>query len=290
MVKLIAIDLDGTLLNDETEISRRNIEAILAAKQKGIEVVVATGRANFDAGAIFKEFGLNPWIIATNGATIHRPDGSLFRSFPLDKKRAIEMLSQLEKDQFYYEAFVENRICAPQYGESLLFDELENLSGLETEVNVMRRGIEIQFGQSGFTFIPSYQELLDTKYEIYNILAISYNEEKLQNGWDRFQGDPTITMVQSGKYNFHLQHVQASKGNALKMLAEELHIDLANTAAIGDNHNDISMLQLVGRSAAMGNADQKVKDACDEVTLSHNEDGVALFIEAILKDTDISIK
>ena len=210
--------------------------------------------------------------------------------FPLDKKRAIEMLNQLEKDQFYYEAFVENRICAPQYGEKMLFAELENLSGLETEVNVMRRGIEIQFGQSGFTFIPSYQELLDTKYEIYNILAISFNEEKLQNGWDRFKEDPTITMVQSGKYNFHLQHKQASKGNALKILAEELHIDLASTAAIGDNHNDISMLQLVGRSAAMGNADQKVKDVCDEVTLSHNEDGVALFIEAILKDTDIVLK
>ena len=60
MVKLIAIDLDGTLLNDETEISRRNIEAILAAKQKGIEVVVATGRANFDAGAIFKEVWSKP--------------------------------------------------------------------------------------------------------------------------------------------------------------------------------------------------------------------------------------
>ena len=290
MVKLIAIDLDGTLLNDGIEISRKNIEAILAAKQKGIEVVVATGRANFDAQAIFKEFGLNPWIIATNGATIHRPDGSLFQSIPLDKKRAIELLNQLEKDQFYYEAFVENRICAPQYGEKMLFAELENLSGLETEVNVMRRGIEIQFGQSGFTFIPSYQELLDTKYEIYNILAISFNEEKLQNGWDRFKEDPTITMVQSGKYNFHLQHKQASKGNALKILAEELHIDLASTAAIGDNHNDISMLQLVGRSAAMGNADQKVKDACDEVTLNHNEDGVALFIEAILKDTDIVLK
>jgi HAD superfamily hydrolase (TIGR01484 family) len=120
MVKLIAIDLDGTLLNDGIEISRKNIEAILAAKQKGIEVVVATGRANFDAQAIFNEFGLNPWIIATNGATIHRPDGSLFQSFPLDKKRAIEMLNQLEKNQFYYEAFVENRICAPQYGENVI--------------------------------------------------------------------------------------------------------------------------------------------------------------------------
>jgi Cof subfamily protein (haloacid dehalogenase superfamily) len=290
MVKLIAIDLDGTLLNDETKISRRNIEAIFAAKQKGIEVVVATGRANFDAQAFFKDLGLTPWIIATNGATIHRPDGSLFQSIPLNKNQAIEMLSQLEREQFYYEAFVENRIYAPQYGENILFDELEHLSGLETEVNVMRRGVEIQFGQSGFSFIPTYQDLLDTKYEIYNILAISYNEEKLQHGWNKFKGFPAITMVQSGKYNFHLQHEQASKGNALKMLAEELHIGLTETAAIGDNHNDISMLELVGRSAAMGNADQKVKDACDEVTLNHNEDGVALFIEAIIKDSDIVLK
>lgn len=282
MVKLIAIDLDGTLLNDEIKISNRNIEAIKTAGAHGIEVVVATGRANFDAARFFKEIGLNPWIIATNGATIHQPDGRLYQSIPLDKGQAIDMLIKLEKEQFYYEAFIENKICAPKYGEKILFDELEKGVCTKEEAALYRRGIEIQFGQAGFTFISSYKELLGADTDIYNILAISYNEEKLKNGWDKFRTLPNITVVSSGRYNFHLQHEQASKGNALRLLTNELGIDLSQAAAIGDNHNDISMLQIVGKSAAMGNADEKVKDVCDVVTLNHNEDGVAHFIESLL--------
>ena len=282
MVKLIAIDLDGTLLNDEIKISDRNIEAIKTANERGIEIVIATGRANFDAATLFKEIGFNPWIIATNGATIHRPDGRLYQSIPLEKKRAIEMLSQLENEQFYYEAFIENKICAPKYGEQILFDELEKSVHSSDKAAILRRGVEIQFGQDEFTFIPSYEELVGTDIEIYNILAISYHEEKLTKGWEKFKSLPQITVVQSGRYNFHLQHELASKGNALRRLAKEIGIDLAQTAAIGDNHNDLSMLEIVGRSAAMGNADEQVKEICDVVTLNHNEDGVALFIESLL--------
>jgi Cof subfamily protein (haloacid dehalogenase superfamily) len=282
MVKLIAVDLDGTLLNDEIKISDRNIEALQTAKEKGIEIVVATGRANFDAATFFKEIGLNPWIIATNGATIHRPDGTLYQSIPLDKQGAIDILITLEKEQYYYEAFIENKICAPKYGEKILYDELEIEVRSKEEAALYRRGTEIQFGQSGFTFIPSYKELTGTDIDIYNILVISYKEEKLENGWMKFKGQPGLTTVQSGRYNFHLQHEQASKGNALRLLAKELGIHLSQTAAIGDNHNDISMLQIVGKSAAMGNADERVKEICDVVTRNHNEDGVALFIQSLL--------
>ncbi|WP_338469507.1 Cof-type HAD-IIB family hydrolase [Niallia sp. XMNu-256] len=284
MIKLIAIDLDGTLLNDETTISERNIAAIKRAIEQGIEIVVATGRANFDATMFFKEIGLSPWIISTNGATIHRPDGRLYQSIPLDKQQAIDMLIQLEKDQFYYEVFIENRICAPKYGEKTLFDELEKGIFTKNETALFRRGIEIQFGQSGFSFISSCEELMDSDIDIYNILAISYIEEKLRDGWKKFNKLPNLTVVQSGNYNFHLQHKEASKGNALRLLTAELGIDLAQTAAIGDNHNDISMLQIAGKSAAMGHADNVVKEVCDVVTSTHNEDGVAQFIESILNE------
>ena len=218
MVKLIAIDLDGTLLNDETKISQRNIEAVKRANEKGIEVVVATGRANFDAASIFKEIDLNPWIIATNGATINRPDGKLFQSIPLDKQQALDMLAQLEKEQFYYEAFIENRICAPEYGEKLLVDELEKGIREGKEYHSMRRGIDIQFGQSAFTFIPSYKDLLNPEIDIYNILAISYNKEKLSSGWEKFSSVPDLTVVQSGRYNFHLQNEQGIKRECIKTI------------------------------------------------------------------------
>ncbi|WP_394231677.1 Cof-type HAD-IIB family hydrolase [Niallia oryzisoli] len=286
MIKLLALDLDGTLLDKGKYISKRNIDAILAAKQKGIEVVIATGRANFDAQNLFKDFPFTPWIIGTNGATIHNPSGELFHSVPLEKSLAISMLKVLEENHLYYEAFIEGEICAPQYGQKLLFEEIAQLKKTEPEIDLdhFQLEVEIQFGQSEFHFISSYQKLVETNSEIYNILAYSFDEDKLKNGWSQFSDIPNITIVQSGVHNFHLQHNQASKGNALTILARKLQIDLVDCAAVGDNYNDLSMLEIAGLSAAMGNADKEIQEVCDFVTKSNNEDGVAYFIEAFLKD------
>jgi Cof subfamily protein (haloacid dehalogenase superfamily) len=284
MVKLIAIDLDGTLLDKGKYISKKNIEAIKLAQKSGIQVVIATGRANFDAKNLLKETDINPWIIGTNGATIHEPNGELFYSIPLDHQLAIDMLSLLEDEQLYYEAFINHHICAPQYGKDLLFQEIDQLMSHTDhgDKSLLKLEIEIQFGQSGFTFIDSYQKLLEREQEIYNILAISFDEKKLQRGWAKFLDTPNITIVKSGEHNFHLQNEMASKGNALQILAKQLNIDLADCAAVGDNDNDLPMLQMVGKSAAMGNAVQEIKDVCDVVTLSNDKDGVAHFIHSLL--------
>jgi Cof subfamily protein (haloacid dehalogenase superfamily) len=283
IVKLIAIDLDGTLLDKGKYISQKNIEALHLAREKGIEVVVATGRSNVDAKSLLKKVNLDLWIIGTNGATIHTPEGRLFHSVPLEKPLAIEMLRELEKEHFYYEAFIENKICSPEYGIEILKREMELA---QEEVDPKRFSLEVQLTQRGFMLIPNYRKLMDEHISIYNILAISFNDEKLKKGWGLFADTPNLTMVQSGINNFHLQHEKASKGNALQLLAEELKINIADTAAIGDNYNDLSMLEAAGRSAAMGNADQEIKEICDFVTLSNEEDGVAHFIESILQHSN----
>jgi Cof subfamily protein (haloacid dehalogenase superfamily) len=284
MVKLIAIDLDGTLLDKGKYISDKNIEAIRFAQKSGIKVVIATGRANFDAQNLFKETDINPWIIGANGATIHDPSGELFYSIPLNQQAAGKMLNILEDESLYYEAFIDHQICAPNYGKKLLFQEIDQLMSKTNHMDksLLKLEIEIQFGQSGFTFIESFRKLLEQEKDIYNILAISFDEEKLQKGWGKFLDIPELTIVKSGKHNFHLQHEQASKGNALEILAKQFNVDLADTAAVGDNYNDLPMLQIVGRSAAMGNADQEIKDLCDVVTLSNDKDGVAHFIHSLL--------
>ena len=284
MVKLIAIDLDGTLLDKGKYISEKNIEALRFAQKRGIEVVIATGRANFDAQNILKEFDINPWIIGANGATIHDPSGELFYSVPLNQQVAGKMLNILEDEFLYYEAFIDHQICAPNYGKELLFQEIDQLMSKTDHVDksLLKLEIEIQFGQSGFTFIESFRKLIEEEKDIYNILAISFDEDKLQKGWEKFLDIPELTIVKSGKHNFHLQHEQASKGNALEILAKQFNVDLADTAAVGDNYNDLPMLQIAGRSAAMGNADQEIKDVCDVVTLSNDKDGVAHFIHSLL--------
>ncbi|RDW15540.1 Cof-type HAD-IIB family hydrolase [Oceanobacillus chungangensis] len=287
MVKLIALDLDGTTLNEESKISRKNIEAIKFAQKNGVEVVIATGRAYFDVKDIFKKTGIKTWIIGANGATIHRPNGELYSDIPLAKQDAFEIMSWLEEENYYYEVFSNHVIYTPQNGRELLAIEIDRAKSTNSDAQIdqLKISAQIQFSQSGFSFIDSYKDLLEKDADYYNILAFTFDEEKLQMGKEKFKNRKDLTLVSSAKHNFELEHKHASKGNALKILANKLGINIADTAAVGDSYNDLSMLRIAGKSAAMGNADQEIKDSCHEVTLSNRDDGVAHFIYSLLNES-----
>ncbi|WP_394239138.1 Cof-type HAD-IIB family hydrolase [Niallia oryzisoli] len=285
LVKLIAVDLDGTLLNEENRISKKNLEAIEFAQANGVEVVIATGRAHFDVQTIFKETGLNPWIIGANGATIHQPNGELFHSVAINQQDAFHILNWLEQEEYYYEIFSNQSIFSPQNGRELLAIEMDRVKSANPEVSMeqLREAAEKQYSQSGFSFISSCKELIGNDVDVYNILAFSFEKEKLQKGKEQFKDMKDVTLVTSAKHNFELEHKMASKGIALEILAKKLEIKLADTAAVGDSFNDLSMLRIAGRSAAMGNAPQEIKNSCQGVTLTNIDDGVAHFIYSLLK-------
>lgn len=285
MVKLIAVDLDGTLLNEENRISKKNLEAIEFAQANGVEVVIATGRAHFDVQTIFKETGLKTWIIGANGATIHQPNGERFHSISINRQDAFQILNWLEQEEYYYEIFSNDSILSPQNGRELLAIEMDRVKSANQEVSIEQliEAAEKQYSQTGFSFIASYKELIDTDVDIYNILAFSFDEEKLQKGKAQFKDMEDVTTVTSAKHNFEFEHKKASKGIALEILAKKLAMNLADTAAVGDSFNDLSMLQMAGRSAAMGNAPEEIKNSCQEVTLTNIDDGVAHFIYSLLR-------
>ena len=285
VVKLIAVDLDGTLLNEENQISKKNLEAIEFAQANGVEVVIATGRAHFDVQTIFKETGLKTWIIGANGATIHQPNGEMFHSISINRKDAFQILNWLEQEEYYYEIFSNDSILSPQNGRQLLAIEMDRVKSANPEVSMEQliEAAEKQYSQTGFSFIASYKELIDTDVDIYNILAFSFDEEKLQKGKAQFKDMEDVTMVTSAKHNFEFEHKKASKGIALEILAKKLAMNLADTAAVGDSFNDLSMLRIAGRSAAMGNAPEEIKNSCQEVTLTNIDDGVAHFIYSLLQ-------
>ena len=286
MIKLVAVDLDGTLLNENNEVSKKSLASIKLAEENGIEVVIATGRAHFDVQAIFENTDIKTWIIGANGATIHKPNGELFHSEPINRQDAIDILSWLEQEEYYYEVFSNQSIYTPQYGKELLAIEMDRLKSANPEVNIdqLQNAVNKQFSQTGFSFIKSYKDLLKNDMDFYNILAFSFSEEKLQKGWNRFEQSKDLTIVTSANHNFELEHKNASKGNALQILAGKLNIDLSKTAAIGDSFNDVSMLKIAGRSAAMGNAQKEIQELCHEVTLSNVEDGVAHFIDSLTRE------
>lgn len=285
MINMIAIDLDGTLLNEEKKISSRNIEAVKLAQSQGIEMVVATGRASFDVQEIFKDTGLRPWIISANGACIHDPTGDLLHSLPMEKDEALQIMSWLEENNFYYEVFSNDAILTPQNGRELLAIEKDRLlsANPDTDPDYLDHVLRGQFSQNGFVFIKELTEATNSEIDIFNILAFSLDDEKLLKGKSYYINRSDLTLVSSGAHNFELEHRDASKGIALKILADKLNINLDHVAAVGDSFNDLSMLHLVGKSAAMGNAPQEIKDICQTVTLTNKEDGAAHFIHSLLR-------
>lgn len=112
-MKLIAIDLDGTLLNSSHQVSDENERALREARQAGIEIVVSTGRAHFDVHSIFEPLGIKTWVISANGAAIHAPDGRLYHCDAIEETRARGILSWLEENQYYYEVFTNKAIYTP---------------------------------------------------------------------------------------------------------------------------------------------------------------------------------
>ncbi|MCY8980431.1 Cof-type HAD-IIB family hydrolase [Bacillus halotolerans] len=285
-MKLIAIDLDGTLLNSKHQVSSENENALRQAQRDGIEVVVSTGRAYFDVVSIFEPLGIKTWVISANGAVIHDPDGRLYHSETIDKKRAYDILSWLQSENYYYEVFTDSAIYTPQNGRQLLDVELDRVKSAnpKADLSVLMQAAEVQYSQSGFAYIDTFQELFeeDKQIDFYNILGFSFFKEKLEAGWQRYQEDKDLTLVSSADHNFELSSKKASKGQALERLAKRLNIPMKKTAAVGDSLNDRSMLEAAGKGVAMGNAREDIKAIADAVTLTNDEHGVAHMIRHLL--------
>ena len=108
----------------------------------------------------------------------------------------------------------------------------------------------------------------------YNVTAISFDPERIKQGMNGIDNYSDISVVSSAYNNFEMMNKNASKGNALEFLVNYLNISLDDTMAIGDNFNDLSMLQKAKHSVAMGNSNDKIKELCRYVTFTNKESGV----------------
>ena len=234
MLKLIAIDLDGTLFNEGHQISEENIKAIKQAEQQGIEVVIATGRSYYDAHAICRNVGLANYIISCNGASIHSREGQQISAIKIDKTDVEHVVKWLEDQNFYYEVSTNNGIYAPCAGREILQLELEGLKDTRFEGNVvgLHKLIKLMHDQLGMVFVNQYQEVIGQNDDFYKILACSFNETKRKNGVNQFMGMNQLSMVSSFPSNFELVNQKASKGNALETLAAQLKIPFEQVMAI----------------------------------------------------------
>lgn len=287
-MRLIATDLDGTLLNSKRGISKENILAILEAQKQGIEVIISTGRTFNSAKNIIKNAGIDtPYIISSNGSQIHTICGNELKSYPITISALNKILPYLHYNNFYYAISTDENILEPIDGRERLIADFykskETNSSLKEEI--LDNVLEIFYNSPDSAEIQrvnSINEMINKP--CYNIAVVSHDKEKLLKGRQALKDIKDISIVSSHENNFEIVSNYSSKGNAVEYIANSLNIPLDEVMAIGDNFNDLSMFKKVKYSVAMGNADNKIKKECSFVTLKNDENGVAYAIKEHIKN------
>lgn len=287
MKKLIAIDLDGTLLNSKSEISEDNLKALRKLEKGGFEIAIATGRAEYDVKHLCEKYSLNSHIISLHGARVITKDTELLRNVPMDREYAISTIKWLHDNRFYYEVFTDVATFAPLWGHQKLNEEIDYITSIDSNADRTKllTTLDKQLSQFGFAYIEQMEELINQDIIFYNILVASFEPNKLEEAHNYFIKNKywNVNLFTSSWHNLELANFQAQKGLAVEELAIKLGIDNQDTIAIGDNYNDLSMLVRAGYSIAMGNSPKDIQEKCDMVTLSNDDSGIAYALEEILK-------
>lgn len=281
MIKCIASDMDGTLLNSKQEVSEKNLEAIQKALNSGVEVVIATGRSYEEAMSVLQESGLQLPIICANGAEIRTKEGEIVKAHPLDHKIAKQAAEVLNQVGIYYEIYTSEGTYTVDYDKGVdIIIDIFTTANPELSRELVEEEAQHRYDKGLIHIVDSYEPILNGEKTIYKLLVFHKDHSFLDEVEEKLKQIDNLEVTSSAFGNLELMNTQAQKGIALAEFVEERGIALQDTMAVGDNYNDLSMFRVVGRSVAMGNANEDIKEQCTHVTLRNDESGVG---EAILK-------
>lgn len=286
MYKLIAIDLDGTLLNSYGMVSEKNKQALIEANKKGAEIVIASGRSTNSVKNIANDLGICNYIICGNGSLIYdlQHEEIIYDKF-IDKKKALQIIEICEQNSIYYNIYTENMVIAKSLNNNVLFYHQENANkpdSKKTKINLVQN-------------IYDYVDQLQNQ----NILkiTISDNDNIIFNGIIRKLREirdidvldvahMSRKMIKSGTEEVSLEYYyteitskNVDKWYAIEYLIDKLNINKEDIMTIGDNVNDKLMIENAGCGVVMGNSAPYIKEIADMVVADNNKDGVAEAVE-----------
>lgn len=266
MIRLIAIDLDGTLLRDNHQISDNAKEIIKKAVDSSIYVIISTGRPYRAAKLFQKELNINQPMIMHNGAILKKMHGELTYFKPISVESSKVFLEYCNKKGY---------ICSIIYGDC---DEI-----YMNKYDEFTIGIHVNYHFKEPIICRNTEVVFDKKHNpITKILITDENSDNItkinEDLLKKFKN--MFNISRSGNCYIDIAHRDISKGAALKYIANILKVSPEYILAIGDSRNDLEMLQFAKISVAMGNSEDFVKQRVSYITLSNNDDGV---YEAIRK-------
>lgn len=271
-IKLIACDMDGTLLDSNKSIPQENIEAVRKLKEAGIYFVIATGRHDSMIKPYLDDLHIEMPVISCNGALVREPfHDKMFSSTPISKEQMLTMAEICRQHGADYHIYAHETIFGEQKKNKMLYYYERNKTLPE------REQVKLHISENYTDFI------MGTEEEFYKILVVTDVPEILKKVDDEIYKQTGIKSSQSDFNLFDIMQKGITKARALKELSEKLGITQEETAAIGDQTNDLDMIKWAGTGVAMANAIPAVKEAAQLVTeKSNGEGGVAEAIKKLL--------
>ena len=288
MYKLVAIDLDGTLLNPYGEVSEETKETIKMVKNKGVEVVIASGRPIDSIKTIAKEIESDKYFISGNGAILYdvKNDEILYEN-TLKKSKVLDIIKICEENSIYYNIYTEKEIIAKGLNFNVLYYYKENLNKDEdnkTHINIIEniydyisqreeKILKITICDDNQTIFNSIMRKLKEINDI-EILEVSHMSRKIIR-----QGTEEVPIEY---FYTEISAKNVDKWNAIEQLAQELNIKNEEIIAIGDNINDKKMIQNAGMGIAMEGSTNEVIQIANYVTANNTENGVAKALRKLI--------
>ena len=273
-IKLVALDLDGTLFNDKLEITEENQRAIRAAIASGTHVIISTGRP-YVALPIDKitDLGIR-YAITSNGGGIYRiPEKECVYSRCMPPEVIVPIIRHLQTKEIQYDAFI-GGIRYRESNRQYIVDRL-------TQFPEATR----QMVKTNATFVDDLAAFIEEReldvekmtINFYPLVDGTYKDR--DDVWKYLSANPQITALCGGYMNMEYTMEGTTKALGLRFLADMLGVPMECTLAIGDTQNDVDIMQAAAIGVAMGNANNDIKAGADFVSKSNNESGVAYAID-----------
>lgn len=267
-IRMVALDLDGTTLNNQKELSPRTIAAFKKAMEKGAHIVVSTGRTFRSLPEqLFGIEGLE-YIVTSNGAHVTELDTmkTIYENY-LASHAVEEVVRVLRGTGFSIETFV---------GGRAYIDKAE-YEDVVANGSTYRDADYIKSTRNPIPHICDY--MIENKHQIENI-SVNFEFIEDKEKWEKILGQINdITLTSSFQHNFEIGGANTSKAEALRFLMRKLDVKAEELMACGDSPNDIEMIKLAGIGVVVGNATEEMKSLADYITDTNDNDGVAKAIE-----------
>lgn len=288
MFKLVAIDLDGTMLNQYGIVTQKTKNSIKKTQENGIEIMIASGRPIDSVKTISKEIGSENYFISGNGSIIYdiKKDEIIYENV-LKKQKALEIIKICEENSIFYNVYTEKEIIAKNLQYNVLYYHKENLTKAEedkTHINIVEniydyiekteaKVLKVMICDKHQTIFNAIMRKLKEVEDI-EVLEVSHMSRKIIR-----QGTEEIPIEY---FYTEISAKNVDKWTALEFLKEKLQISSDEIVAIGDNVNDKKMIEKSGYGIAMGQSAPQIKEIADYVTDSNVDDGVANALDKLI--------